>query len=104
MEPLMPHFFLQLLVNPEAGEFLIRVYSSVNFTVITDDPRLGHIKRGNSHPPDPPVLLYDVPICLYTQPPLLLNGGSGYGGLIHLIINRITDIGFVISCFRVSLT
>ena len=89
----MTHCFLQLTINPEAGEVLNRVYVSVNFTVITYEPRLGHIKMWSSRTPDVPVLLYGVLISLYSQPHLLLNGGSGYDGVIHGVKSRVLDVG-----------
>jgi hypothetical protein len=39
------------------------------------------------------VLLYGVLISLYSQPHLLLNGGSGYDGVIHGVKSRVLDVG-----------
>ena len=90
----MTHCFLQLTINPQSGEDLVYLTGSdCEFTVITYEPRLGHIKMWSSRTPDVPVLLYGVLISLYSQPHLLLNGGSGYDGVIHGVKSRVLDVG-----------
>ena len=58
-ESLVPHWFLQLLVNPEPGvEGKILGASQCLLTVVTSQPRLGKVILGHSWTPYCPLLLY----------------------------------------------
>ena len=54
---LKPHFFLQFLVDPEAGEDDQTIHTAqLDFPVIPFDPRLGHVELWNVRSPDIPLL------------------------------------------------
>ena len=53
VKPLMTHFFLQLLVNPETGVdgSSLALDGQSAFTVVTHDPRLARVKLRNFKDP-----------------------------------------------------
>ena len=90
----MPHFFLQILVNPNAGEDDGTVApSQVDFAVIPFDPGLVHIKLWGFGTPHQHVVLGEIQIDLSNVSLLLLDGGSGLSRIKQGVVNRVTESG-----------
>ena len=89
----MTHCFLQLTINPEAGEnSVILTASQTQFTVKTYEPRLDRQILWGHRTPYRPELLYRILVQLFSYPVLLLDGGSGSAGFKLGIIPRVVDI------------
>ena len=96
MKPLMTHCFLQLLINPDAGEDeILSTGPKPTLTVIAFDPRLCHSELRRDRTPYSPEPRYRVHIHLSSQPVLLLDGGSHFGDFNHGVINRVGHCGGV---------
>ena len=99
----MPHFFLQVLVNPQPGEDAApSTTPQLGFPAITDDPRLVQVKLWRSRTPDKPLLLNRVHIGLFHQPLLLLEAGRRPDGINLSVINRVADAAGVPTTSRLN--
>jgi len=82
------HFLLQILVDPDPGQDrrIMAIFGNTDLTVVTLDPRLGDVELWDHGTGDNPVLFCVVHIRRFGPPILLLNIGSGVGGLPEFII------------------
>ena len=87
---LKPRFFLQFLVNPEAGknDNSTVIIMQVGFTVITFDPRPRRRELRYFRTPQHQVVLYNIHICRFNRPLLLLESLRRCRGFLQGLILR----------------